>query len=786
MAGKRRLTEEQIAALKEVCDCFFKEDSSVRERQIRTARQMKFLWENLQRTWYSEVAHDWRVFDIQEAQGEYSDQAFYDKPVNVFRAYLESIIAALSVTVPPIKCFPDNADSPMDIATAKAGDKIGQLVFRHNDSPLLWVHALFKFCTEGMIAGYNYSKKDKKYGMTKNNKYEDITEMHEYRNCPICGMELDDRVIEQNTDKFQPNDDDAISHDIMFNEGMELCPQCNELVNPTVQRSPLTITRIVGVTEEPKTRQCIEVYGLLNVKIPNWARKQSDMPYLTFSYETHFANVLEEFPDLRDDEQGHGNIMGGTGSGTELYERWARLSPQYRGEYPVNNVTVRKTWLRPAAFNILDKKRADELKKLFPDGAYVCMVNDEYAASCNESLDDHWTISFNPLADFVNFDPVGLLLVSLQEITNDLISLILQTIEHGIPQTMVDPGVLDTVAYKQLEATPGALIPTKQLSSGKKVSDGFYEVRTASLSAEVLPFANMIQELAQLVSGALPSLFGGAMQGGGETASEYSMSRAQALQRLQTTWKTLTFWWKNVWGKVIPQYIKDFEEDEVRDVQRNKDGSFINVVIRRAELEGTLGKIELEANENLPITWSQIKDTVMQLLTSGSPELLQILGAPENLPIIREAIGLTDFYVPGEDDVNAEHDEIAQLLASEPIEIPPDPMMTMQAAQMGQPLEPQMVASVDIDPIYDNHAIRFEVIRAWAISDAGRLAKIDNPNGYKNVLLHGIQHYEQMQMQMAQEAAAAQSEEKGAAPGKKPTPDKSAPIKDEGDVATIN
>jgi len=125
------------------------------------------------------------------------------------------------------------------------------------------------------------------------------------------------------------------------------------------------------------------------------------MPYLTCSYETHYANVLEEFPDLRDDHNGKGGIMGGTGSGAELYERWARLSPQYRGEYPVDNVTVRKTWLRPAAFNILDKDRAKEMKKLFPDGAYVCMINDEYASSCNESLDDHWTVSFNPLADFV-------------------------------------------------------------------------------------------------------------------------------------------------------------------------------------------------------------------------------------------------------------------------------------------------------------------------------------------------------------------------------------------------
>ena len=33
----------------------------------------------------------------------------------------------------------------------------------------------------------------------------------------------------------------------------------------------------------------------------------------------------------------------------------------------------------------------------------------------------------------------------------------------------------------------------------------------------------------------------------------------------------------------------------------------------RAELEGKIGNIELEANENLPITWNQQKDAIMEL-----------------------------------------------------------------------------------------------------------------------------------------------------------------------------
>ena len=114
------------------------------------------------------------VFLSLRRAGEDSDQGYYDKPVNVYRAYLESIIAALSVTVPPITCYPDDADNPLDVTTAKAGDKIAELIFKHNDAPLFWLHALFVFCTEGMTACYTYPNADEKYGTYKEKKYEEL------------------------------------------------------------------------------------------------------------------------------------------------------------------------------------------------------------------------------------------------------------------------------------------------------------------------------------------------------------------------------------------------------------------------------------------------------------------------------------------------------------------------------------------------------------------------------------------------------------------------------------
>lgn len=763
--------------LKSVVDHFDKEDTTVRERQIRTWRRLKLFWEGFQKAWYSEVAHDWRIWDDQLESD--TDQAYYDKPINVFRAYLESIIAALSVTVPPIKCFPDDADNPLDLSTARAGDKIAKLVYRHNDVHLLWLHSLFIYCTEGMVACYGYPKEDESYGTYDKKEYENVDEVHQYSKCPECGYTIDDTMmtpemvafktkLDQNADKFQPDNDDVPIQDIIQNEGTDICPACMMIIAPVLSQETLVVTRLIGITKEPKSRICLEAYGGLYVKVAQYAKKQSDTPYLGFSYETHYANAIERYDHLQGKKwTEEANKIKASAGPRNPYEEWGRLSPQYQGEYPLNVVTVRNFWLRPAAFNILSEKEdIDMLKKMYPNGAKVVLINDEFAEACNEALDDCWTLTYNPLSDYIHHDPLGLLLVSIQEITNDLNSLILQTIEHGIGQTFADPAVLNFNAYRQMESTPGGVYEATP-KSGKSISDGFHEVKTATLSPEVMPFAGNIQSLAQLVSGALPSLFGGAVEGGG-TASEYSMSRAQALQRLQNTWKMFTIWWKQIFGKVIPMYIEEVQDDE-RDVERTKDGGFINVFIKKAELEGKIGKIELEANENLPLTWSQQKDIIMQLLNAGNPEILAILGAPENLPAIREHIGLTDFFVPGEDAVVKAYDDIKLLLNSAPL-------------PTGDPMMPE-VSSVEINPTFDNLEITFEITRKWVISEAGRQAKLENPEGYRNVLLYGTMAKNFAMLKAMQEAPM---QENGAAPNKKANPkDKEAPITGESDVKTV-
>lgn len=737
-------SEKVQQLLKTVVEHFDKEDRSARERQLRVARRLKLLWEGFSRVWYSDVAHDWKVWE-EDLQGSSTDQAYYDKPINILRAYLESIVAALSINIPGVKCYPEDADNPLDISTARTGDKIAVQIYRHNDAPMLWLHALFIMCTEPMMACYSYPKSSEEYGTYEVKKYKSVK--GEAYFCPNCNAKLDENLV-----------DEARS-----TESAVMCPSCEKQIPVGLQKMSYTDQEYTSTDILPKTRVCMECYGALYVKIPNYAMKQKDIPYLIFSYETHYTNVVERYPHLRDEFVGNSTISKSSGGTWDPYERWARLSPQYRGEFPLNNLTCRNTWLRPSAFNVLKEEDCEELKDLYPNGVKVVMANDQFCEACAEELDKHWTILYDPLSDYLQKQPIGSLLVNVQDITNEIISLTLQTMEHGITQTFADSEVLNFDAYRQTEAGPGYVYPIK-VRTGKTAAEAFHETKTASLSAEVMPFFESIQTLGQGVSGAQPSLWGGQLSGS-RTASEYSMSRAQALQRLQNVWKMLLIWWKTVYSKAIPMYIDEIRDDE-RSVERDDQNNFYNVFIRKSDLEGKIGRIELEANENLPMTWAQRKDIYMELINSQNEHILNAISSPENIRHFADSIGLENFTVPGEDDRQKQLEEIRELVNSEPLSFPPSDQEVLSAIEMGQPPpEAVEVPSVPIDPDLDNHDIEAGVCRAFLVSEAGRLMRIENPVGYRNILLHMKAHMEQiklslMEQQMQQMSANNQQQGK--------------------------
>ena len=139
---------------------------------------------------------------------------------------------------------------------------------------------------------------------------------------------------------------------------------------------------------------------------------------------------------------------------------------------------------------------------------------------------------------------------------------------------------------------------------------------------------------------------------------------------------------------------------------------------------------------------------------------------PENLPYIAKVIKIPDFRLPGEDDREKQYEEITELVNSTPIPPSPEEMQQyQQAVQSGQQAQPpQEQSSVPIDVDVDNHQIEAGICKSWLISSAGRLTKKENPDGYKNVLLHMKAHL--VQVQQAVQAQMLHSDQLALATGK--------------------
>ncbi|HEV2615634.1 MAG TPA: hypothetical protein VGU63_03380, partial [Candidatus Acidoferrales bacterium] len=156
---------------------------------------------------------------------------------------------------------------------------------------------------------------------------------------------------------------------------------------------------------------------------------------------------------------------------------------------------------------------------------------------------------------------------------------------------------------------------------------------------------------------------------------------------------------------------------------------------------------------------------LMQLMANPDPRLQAVLGDPSNLGLLKRLIGLDELVIPEEESRTKQYREIAQLLQEQPV------LRAERAATYegdaenasGQPgtngpagrelQRPQMLPSIVPDEFTDNHAVELDACKRWFSSDAGQVAKIEDPAGYANVRAHAQLHEQFMRKQQMQDAA---------------------------------
>lgn len=741
MAKKVELNKEEETAILACVNQLERDDQFIRERNIRQWKKSEEYWRLNQFIYWSEIAMDYRSITSYQDGNDDDNEQVAPKTFPIYRAYGESVIAAMAATIPSVIFFPDDADNPDDINASKAYSLISELLQRHVRAPLLFIHMLTLLYNQGLVATYVSWDDDEKYGTIKIPDYKNEKIKFQPSICPSCGNVLKNSPISDEGSNYKEEITEQEQETVEKQQVLEenyTCSQCGYEGQAEVgEVFEEIIPRLTGYSDTPKGRINIQSFGPLNVRISSYAKTQADIGLLELQLEMHYAAARDEFPEIADKIRATSDFY--------TYERWGRTSSELLSDQLFNQVTVRYCWIREWGFEAYSggssptsREAIDKLKKKFPHGCCAIFVNDEFARAYDESVDDHWSISTNPLDSFIHGVPMGKAALDVQDAYNEVKNLALQKHQFGISETFVDSSIIDEDAYRAQMTGPG-YITFAAGNPGQPLGNAFFQTRTAAMNEEDTELSQSLNTDAQFLLGAVPSIFGGNQTTGSKTASEYNQSRNFALQRLSIHWTNIKFLWAETIGKGCRLFATNLVQDE-KFVRKNGN-AFETVWIKKAELTGKIGNVEPDPSEQFPLAWSQKRDLFMQLITMKDPVISQIMLHPNNAQNTKDSLGFSELYIPGEEDRTKQLIEIRKLALVSPEQISPD----------------SQASTVPIDPEVDNHNVHIEVIKLFCVSAEGLYLKETNPAGYLNIILHLKEHQmivmqqQQMQQQPQQE-----------------------------------
>jgi hypothetical protein len=705
VANKVELSDDMKGYLLSLCQDIDREDEEAYNEIVRLCTELELYWRGNTFLFWDGVNY---LTPRQLNEPDYED---FERIVNIYKAHGEAVIAALAMEVPNTGFYPADANNPDDITTAHAYTKLSRIVANENRAPLLIIKALSILFNGGLIAGYNYHERNEKYGFIEVEEVETQRVPLTIITCPLCGVELQTP---------EP----------------QMCSGCNQPIMPSVNETEIEQPLREETKQYPRGKEKLKLYGPPFVKIPIHIQSQDEAGYLRLSYEISLGLARSLYKK---------NIK--KGESTDDFAREQRISLLYGGHEPSNIVTVKLYWIRPWYFyNIETEDIATQLERKFKNGCFCIVIGNELVGIYEENLDEHWTLSENPLYTYIFADPVGKVLKPVQDKRNFEDKLVEETLEHGVPFTIADSEALDWEKFRKTNAKPGDIIPGKA-AFGKALQDGFHTLKTATFPQEMTQVSKRTDEAGQFVVGSYPSIYGGPSQGGSRTYAEYAASRSQALQRLSILWKIVVDWWTRMMERAVSSRAHNFDDEETFTEKSGDD--FVTIAVKKAELNGKIGRVVSESSERLPLSWLQKKDQIMELMQLQSPEINSVLFHPENVNLLAMLFGFPELFIPGSDQRQKQLSEIKELAQAEPVSM---------GIPVEEGMEPQMSSSVAIEPDVDEHQIHSLTCASYLVSDAGQLLRRENPGGYQNIVMHKKEHDMFLQQQMMQQQMMQQKQ----------------------------
>lgn len=496
-----------------------------------------------------------------------------------------------------------------------------------------------------------------------------------------------------------------------------------------------TLTR-TWVDKTGKLR--VGVYGVLESKVPIFARKMEKWGYAVISEEEDKYELQDEFEDFADD------IKGESDSSDTAYERFARLGilankrgAQGQADALKNLVTRHTAWIRPARYRKAAETVRPELKELYPDGVRVTVVSSKAVECVPEKIEDALRCQW-PSPGHGSSRPSLLFgLVPIQISFNDYMNMLREHIDYSIPATWVTDTV-DSEALTEQRSAPG-VIHQITVPNGASITDLVHQEEVAQLPPELVANLDRLLTLAQFTTGDLPSLFGEGTPDQ-ETASGQKMLSDQAKGQLSSAWGAMQWLSAGTYEIGVIEAAKLVQD---RPSIAVKGGATQDQFSPAAILDGIWGCFP-DKDSSFPETEADQRasfQSVMTQLGSAGPDGLKIVMHPANLKLTKKYSGLADLYIAQADARDKQLEEIEQMLGEPPVpdqtQIPKWQQAVLQAKATGQPPPPMPLTSSVLIGKRDYNEFELEFGVEWLSSPACRdEIKKGNQQGVDNVNLH--------------------------------------------------
>lgn len=747
-----------------------------RRGHYREMLEAEEFWKGNQYPIWSEKNFNFRTpWDYALSQGRVEDMPVYQYVINIYQATGLTVIAALSQKVPKVRFFPHSAKSEVDIATARAASDIAELIEKNNNLRMLAIREAYLLWTQGGFGTYTRFVRDERQGLEQvpNVEMSTVPITEDRYDCPQCGYEVPAGEVggEPAVDPFGQE------------RMLMSCPQCGgELTDANFMPGETADVPVVSSYDEvPAGYEKMSVYGFLNLKLPPYAQNQEGCGYLALVEDVDEAAIRAAYFGMHKDinVKAIDDFQHYTGNDGDLYEKTGRMrlfdaATPYggmRSGMVSYAITYKRVWLRRWYFmGHPDPQMREKLWNMFPDGAFVAFAGDQFLEARNENLEDHWSIC-TAMPSWGLYGPsIGSSTIPLQKQINDAGNIVAEHLDFGsAPPIMYDAMFLSGEALGKQKMRPATFIPVTRSRGGQAHSlKDLMHQPDMKIDTNIFGYGRTLVEMVQVVSGAMPSLFGGQMRGN-ETASAYAQSRDQALGKLQLFWAAV----KQHHASVMRQGVECFRRNRTGDTEKvilGKSNDFVSKYIRLADLKGSI-IAEPEADEDFPQTWNEIRANLNEMMTTNPDIASAIFNEPANVALMKKYLGSPLIVFSAEANREKQFREIDELLMAEPIGVPDpaamDPMTGLPLVvdpMTGQP-PIKYLPTVAPEVHGDDHLVHIKAIQEWVVDpDGGILAKKDNPGGFANVMAHLIAHKE------AQGEVAAFDQKIAAAAGLLPAP----------------